>query len=185
MQAMTPFITSDTHFGHGNIIRYCSRPFTTCEDMDRSMIAAWNNVVGKDDLVLHVGDVAFGGRPFVERNVSQLNGHKVLVRGNHDKNGFANLYKDLGWIIETHIVLPLVFVVHNPRQDKVPVPDGTKLVVHGHTHGTWTAPGFVDAGVDALGKSAGYAPVPMMQALVGLTTNEQVAVINEMTRRYM
>ena len=182
---MTIFITSDTHFGHGNIIRYCSRPFATCEEMDRSMKAAWNAVVSADDLVLHVGDVAFGGRPFVERNVSQLNGRKVLVRGNHDKNVFVNIYKGLGWIVETHIVLPHVFVVHNPRQDKVPVPEGTKLVVHGHTHGTWTAPGFIDAGVDALGKNACYAPVPMIHALVELTPDEQAAVIDEMTRRYV
>lgn len=181
---MNVYITSDTHFGHGNIIRYCSRPFASCEEMDRSMKAAWNAVVTKSDLVLHVGDVAFGGRPFVERNVSQLNGRKVLVRGNHDKGTFVNLYKELGWVVETHIVLPHVFVVHNPRQDRVPVPTGTKLIVHGHTHNTWTSPGFIDAGVDALGKSAGYAPVPMVDALVSLAPEERADVINEMLKRY-
>jgi calcineurin-like phosphoesterase family protein len=181
---MTLFITSDTHFGHANIIRYCGRPFATCEEMDRSMIAAWNNVVSKGDIVLHVGDVAFGGKPFVARSVSKLNGRKVLIRGNHDKNPFINLYKGLDWIIETHIVLQHVFIVHNPHQEHIPVPAGTKLTVHGHTHGTWSAPGFIDAGVDALGKGAGYAPVRLSDALVSLQPEERDAVVEEFVHRY-
>lgn len=56
---MRRFIISDTHFGHANIIDYCNRPFRDVFDMDETLIRNWNEVVGKDDLVYHLGDFAF------------------------------------------------------------------------------------------------------------------------------
>ncbi len=42
-------VTSDTHFGHDNIIGYCNRPFDDTAHMDRSLIEAWNREVGPED----------------------------------------------------------------------------------------------------------------------------------------
>ena len=39
------FFTSDTHFNHTNIIRFCSRPFKDVEHMNETLIANWNRVV--------------------------------------------------------------------------------------------------------------------------------------------
>ena len=45
------FLTSDTHFDHENIIKYCSRPFNSKDEMNKAMISNWNSVVGDSDTV--------------------------------------------------------------------------------------------------------------------------------------
>ncbi len=40
------FFSADHHFYHANIIRYCSRPFNSVEEMNEEMIARWNSTVG-------------------------------------------------------------------------------------------------------------------------------------------
>ncbi|MGN0888723.1 MAG: hypothetical protein ACI4UY_07570 [Kiritimatiellia bacterium] len=42
------FFTSDQHFGHFNIIRLCSRPFGTVEEMDEALLSKWNAKVKTD-----------------------------------------------------------------------------------------------------------------------------------------
>lgn len=79
------FFTSDTHFDHKNIIKYCSRPWSTVEEMNQSIIDNWNSVVTPEDTVFHLGDVSFGGNTNLINYVSQLNGHIILIKGNHDR----------------------------------------------------------------------------------------------------
>lgn len=78
------YFTSDTHFGHQNIIKFCNRPFNSIQEHDKLLIDNWNSVVGLDDTVFHLGDFAFGGFPFWKNIRDQLNGHIILVIGNHD-----------------------------------------------------------------------------------------------------
>lgn len=75
---------SDTHLGHKNILAYepDARPFKTIEEMNETIITNWNNTVGKNDTVYHLGDFAFG-RANVEL-ADRLHGHKKLCLGNHD-----------------------------------------------------------------------------------------------------
>ena len=54
------FFTSDTHFGHENILKFCNRPFSSIEDHDLALINNWNSVIGNDDTVFHLGDFCFG-----------------------------------------------------------------------------------------------------------------------------
>ena len=78
------FFTSDTHFGHKNIIKYCNRPFSDIDEMNKVLINNWNKVVSEGDIVFHLGDFAFGGFPLWESIRSRLNGSIYLIRGNHD-----------------------------------------------------------------------------------------------------
>ena len=80
------FFIADTHFGHTNIIRMCARPFADTADMQQQMIEKWNAKVGKDDVVYLLGDVSFKINKFdTAKILAQLNGHKILIKGNHDK----------------------------------------------------------------------------------------------------
>ena len=82
------YFTSDTHFGHANIIRFCQRPFQDVEAMNEALIANWNQVVGADDIVFHLGDFCIGGSAQWTNALTRLNGKKYLIVGNHD---FKNL----------------------------------------------------------------------------------------------
>lgn len=77
------FFTADHHFYHTNIIRYCSRPFVTVEEMNEEMVKRWNSVVSPGDIVYYLGDFSLAKRP-VEYFAPRLNGEKHLIMGNHD-----------------------------------------------------------------------------------------------------
>lgn len=89
------FFTSDTHFGHSNIIKYCARPFDNTNDMDEALINNWNAKVPKDGIVYHLGDFAWGSINYWEKIREQLNGEIILVYGNHDEKYLNNerIYK--------------------------------------------------------------------------------------------
>jgi calcineurin-like phosphoesterase family protein len=79
------FLTSDTHFGHDNIIKYCARPFANAEEMNNEIIKRWNSVVRPDDVVVHLGDFAFKNRASMQEILNLLHGRKYLCMGNHDE----------------------------------------------------------------------------------------------------
>ena len=100
------WFTGDTHLGHANIIRYSKRPFLhegdldkdgqwvsreiaklRCDEMDETLIANWNEKVGKGDTVYHLGDFSFAKKvrdESVRRYFDRLNGSIHLIYGNHD-----------------------------------------------------------------------------------------------------
>jgi len=77
------FFTSDNHFGHENILKFESRPFSSAEEMDEYMILKWNEKVKARDTVYIVGDM-FLRHPDPESVLKRLKGQKRLVLGNHD-----------------------------------------------------------------------------------------------------
>lgn len=82
---MRQWFAGDHHFGHGNVIRYCNRPFTDAEEMDREMKARWNNRVKPDDVVWYLGDLIFTREwQDVLDLLDELNGQKHIIIGNHD-----------------------------------------------------------------------------------------------------
>lgn len=93
---MKYFVIADTHFNHKNIIDYCNRPFKDVEDMNETMIKNWNETVSNTDVVIHLGDVAFGNKEDAKKILGRLNGRKILIRGNHDLWS-DDFYKECGF----------------------------------------------------------------------------------------
>lgn len=80
------FFTSDTHFGHANVMQYCNRPWTMVNEMDDGLIERWNNCIKPGDTVYHLGDFCLTKRvDVIDGWLSRLNGTIRLVRGNHDE----------------------------------------------------------------------------------------------------
>lgn len=79
------FFTSDSHFGHKNIIKFCDRPYTSVEEMNEAMIEQWNSTVAhKSDTVFHCGDFSFANANDSTNILRRLRGQIHLMWGNHD-----------------------------------------------------------------------------------------------------
>lgn len=79
------WFTSDLHLGHERIISLSGRPFATVEEMNEKIIERYNAVVGDDDVVWFLGDVAMGRIAETLPMLGQLKGKKYLKTGNHDR----------------------------------------------------------------------------------------------------
>ena len=83
------FVISDTHFDHANILTFKRkdgsplREFKDVHHMNEMLIQNWNSVVRPQDKVYHLGDVTMH-KQLPAAILDRLNGHKRLVRGNHD-----------------------------------------------------------------------------------------------------
>ena len=87
------YYTSDLHIGHENIIRLCKRPYSNGREMSVDLIRRWNNKVTANDTVYILGDMFFRYEDIdvVKTTLKQLNGKKILIKGNHDN--FLNQIK--------------------------------------------------------------------------------------------
>ena len=93
------FFTSDLHFQHKNVIRFCKRPFENTKDMELKLIENWNSVVSNEDIVFDLGDVLwFDGRHDAKRILNQLNGIHYVILGNHDNKKNFELCDKVIWL---------------------------------------------------------------------------------------
>lgn len=88
------WFTSDTHFHHDNILKFCNRPFQDVKEMNECMIETWNELIGPEDTVFHLGDFCFGGSSNWLDILPRLNGHIHLILGNHDVKNIRVQYLD-------------------------------------------------------------------------------------------
>lgn len=112
------YFTSDTHFGHENILKFCKRPFSTVEEMDAELIRRWNETVPEDGIVFHLGDFCYGGTAAWNHYAKQLNGHKYLILGNHDiKNARNNSVQKFDYVAQQMCIIvdgQSIILNHNP-----------------------------------------------------------------------
>lgn len=135
------WLTSDTHFDHVNIMKYepsRSELFKDNLDMTEKLIENWNSVVKPDDLIFHLGDVFFCKADRMAEIAAQLNGRKILIRGNHDKGYSNSKFKKLGFDVYNYYFINGLLLSHYPQSEsalKVAIGEGMlKGNVHGHVH---------------------------------------------------
>jgi calcineurin-like phosphoesterase family protein len=89
------YFTSDQHFGHENIIKYCARPFSSVEEMDEELIKRWNEKVKPLDQVYHLGDFTLGIDH--HKYLDRLNGMVTFITPNfhHDSRWYTVLDKTI------------------------------------------------------------------------------------------
>lgn len=117
------WFTSDTHFGHKNVIPHCNRPFASIEEHDETLIENWNNKVAKHDRVFHLGDFSLCNKEKALEILKRLNGQIHLCLGNHD-NLNKNMEEMFVWVKNYHELK----VKHLPCQ---------KIVLSHYAHRVW------------------------------------------------
>lgn len=80
------FFVADEHYYHERIIKYVNRPFGSLEEMNEEMIKRNNEVVSKNDIVIHGGDFTFlkSMKDVQEKIIKRLYGIHYFLKGSHD-----------------------------------------------------------------------------------------------------
>jgi calcineurin-like phosphoesterase family protein len=149
------FFTSDLHFDHTNIIKFCERPFSSAEEMNEVLISNWNDVVQSSDDVYILGDFSFARKPELACNhLRRLKGRKFLIRGNHDEHllkfkEFRKMFCSVSDILEIKVSKIHIVMCHYAMRVWNKSHNGS-IHLYGHSHGTLSpADKSVDVGVDS------------------------------------
>lgn len=154
------FLTADFHFGHHNIIKYCDRPFENVHIMNRVLVENYNAVVSDNDVVYIAGDFCFRGKSLAEHFLKFLNGHKILIKGNHDKKSTTKAFSEVHKNFEIKVGNWNCIINHRPihpigtpdfwgDHDKSVDPTKYDFFLTGHVHNKWKWRGrSLNVGVD-------------------------------------
>lgn len=152
------WFTGDTHFGHANVIQHSGRPFTSIEEMDAGLVAAWNAVVGVHDNVYHMGDFAWRD---AAKYREQLRGNIHLIVGNHEAAA-EKIKSRFIWVKDVHMIrLGDLRIWASHYAHRVwPKSHHGAWHLYGHSHGSLADDPHarsMDVGVDAVAKMLGGA----------------------------
>ena len=163
---MADYVIADLHLFDKAILTYENRPFKTIEEYNSKLIKEWNKTVSREDTVYILGDVG----PVGEINeddlanvIEQLNGRKVLVLGNHDRE---YLYTDDDWralgfnkVYELPVVYNgFIILSHEPMYVSKQSPFKN---IYGHVHGNPNYKDVSSAGACVCVERIGYKPIAL------------------------
>jgi calcineurin-like phosphoesterase family protein len=128
----------DTHFNHANMLKFKRadgtrlRPFANIEHHDTTLFDNWNKNVQWGDLV-YVGGDFFAGKQ-APRYIHQLNGKKILIKGNHDKASlslYSSIFEDVVSVVglREHKIIVSHYPIH-----RTSLLGAYAYNFHGHTH---------------------------------------------------
>ncbi len=144
------YFTSDTHFGHANIIKYSNRPFSNVSEMNETIIENWNKTINKNDIVYHLGDFGFMRDHELDSILKRLNGQKFLIFGNHDKT-----LRKMGFVLRHFIWSKDYFELNTQIKNE------SKKIVLAHYpfftwnkshHGSWNLHGHCHGSINEMNK---------------------------------
>ncbi len=152
------FFTSDTHYAHSNICSATTkwegasnmtREFNSLDRMNATLVNNINNIVGEDDILIHLGDWSFGGFEKVQEFRDRIVCKNIhLVLGNHDhhiernKEGVQDLFSSVQQYVRLEVRRPVsksmmdryTFVcMHYPIASWHDMNQGV-IHLHGHVH---------------------------------------------------
>lgn len=165
----TIHFTSDTHFGHKNIVlgvtnwpedireRSC-RKFETIEEMDEVLLERINETVKPGDTLYHLGDWSFGDFENILKYRRRINCRNVhLILGNHDHHiernraGIRGAFSSVTPYLEISFNKEHIIMCHYPFKTWNRGHHGSWML-HGHCHGNLPLEvplrRTIDAGVD-------------------------------------
>lgn len=148
------WITSDTHYSHKNICRGTTnwrlpngevpekqtRDFDTIEKMNSVIVNNINNIVGQDDILIHLGDWSFGGFENIEEFYDRLICKNIhLILGNHDhhidrnRHNIQRLFLSVSWFQQFEYMGETLECMHYPISSWNGLRKG-RIHLHGHCH---------------------------------------------------
>lgn len=136
------YYTSDLHLYHRYSIIGSHRPFYNLENMHKTIIHNWNAKVKPTDTVYILGDVSHPKNKeeayLVLNVIEQLNGRKILIKGNHDSKllrcpKFKKVFHSVHDYLEISDYGKKVILFHYPIEEWNNFFRGS-IHLHGHVH---------------------------------------------------
>ena len=147
------FFCSDTHFFHKSICKYSNRPYGNLEEMHNDIVSKFNSKITPKDTLILIGDITFGDLPETKKILDAINGHKILVCGNHDDSDTEKLFSNHSDFLKLR-----VFDLNNEKHNLVLCHYALRvwhkshhgsISLYGHSHGSLPGEGKqMDVGVD-------------------------------------
>jgi calcineurin-like phosphoesterase family protein len=169
---MRQFFSADFHLGHTNIIKYCNRPFSSTEEMDKTIIENINKKVSPKDILYVIGDFAWWGctaKQLQDYRASINCKNIYLIIGNHDLpilDKLQSLFVKTEHMLEIQVQIP-----ENSKQRIVMCHYAMRVwnqshrrswCLGGHSHHTLPDDPkslWIDVGVD--GKDYNFSPLDL------------------------
>lgn len=158
---MNIWITSDTHFGHDNIRKYCNRPHF----FEKKIFDNFIKYIKEGDLLIHLGDVSFGDHLLMHNEyIKKLKCKKWLIRGNHDRNTYQWYLNYWDFIAESIIFKyygKKILFTHKPQEKH-----DYDINIYGHLHNNTHENDLYDKGFLISIEHLNYRPITLKQCIV-------------------
>ena len=165
------YFTSDEHYGHANIIKFCHRPFNDVHEHIDHSIKSHNAVVPSGARVYHLGDLFWRTLPLDTAHtiLDSLNGQHYMIWGNHDELIEKNKSlrdrfiwcKDLAQVYHPKLDKPIVlchYAMHVWRNSHKGA-----YHLYGHTHAN--LPEQTNLSFDCGQDAQGYRPISIEEVI--------------------